>query len=48
MKVSKFSDVQNAFILKQGNERVPVANICRKDGDLFQVEEEGRRAAADG
>lgn len=32
MKASKFSDAQKAFILKQGDERVPVAEICRKAG----------------
>ncbi|MCW5701198.1 MAG: IS3 family transposase [Bradyrhizobium sp.] len=32
MKASKFSDAQKAFILKQGNDRVPVADICRKAG----------------
>jgi putative transposase len=30
MKASKFSDVQQAFILKQGDDGVPVAEICRK------------------
>ena len=32
MKVSKFSDAQKAFILKQGDDGVPVAEICRKAG----------------
>ena len=32
MKASKFSDAQKAFILKQGKEGVPVAEICRKAG----------------
>lgn len=32
MKASKFSDSQKAFILKQGNDGVPVAGICRKAG----------------
>jgi putative transposase len=32
MKASKFSDAQNAFILKQGNDGVPVAEIYRKAG----------------
>ena len=32
MKASKFSDAQKAFIIKQGNEGVPVAEICRKAG----------------
>lgn len=32
MKASKFSDSQKAFIVKQGEEGVPVAEICRKAG----------------
>ena len=32
MKASKFSDAQQAFILKQGAEGMPVAEICRKAG----------------
>ena len=32
MKASKFSDAQKAFILKQGVDGVPVADICRKAG----------------
>src|ERR1044071_5201702 len=32
MKASKFSDAQKAFILKQGADGVPVADICRKVG----------------
>ncbi len=32
MKASKFTEAQKAFILKQGNEGVPVAEICRKSG----------------
>lgn len=32
MKASKFSDVQKAFILKQRDDGVPVAEICRKAG----------------
>ena len=32
MKASNFSDAQKAFILKQGNDGVPVADICRKAG----------------
>lgn len=30
MKASQFSDAQKAFILKQGDEGVTVAEICRK------------------
>jgi len=33
MKASTFSDAQKAFILKQGAEGVPVAEICRRDGE---------------
>jgi len=32
MKASKFSDAQKAFILKQGAEGAPVAEICRRAG----------------
>jgi putative transposase len=32
MKASRFSDAQHAFILKQGDEGVPVVEICRKAG----------------
>jgi putative transposase len=32
MKASGFSDAQKAFILKQGAEGMPVADICRKAG----------------
>jgi putative transposase len=32
MKASKFSDGQKAFILKQGADGMPVADICRKAG----------------
>jgi putative transposase len=32
MKASNFSDAQKAFILKQGADGVPVADICRKAG----------------
>jgi putative transposase len=32
MKASKFSDDQKAFILKQGADGMPVADICRKAG----------------
>ena len=32
MKASKFSDAQKAFILKQGEGGMPVAEICRKAG----------------
>ena len=32
MKASKFSDAQKAYVLRQGEEGVPVAEICRKAG----------------
>ena len=32
MKASRFSDAQKAYVLKQGEEGVPVAEICRKAG----------------
>ncbi len=32
MKTSKFTDAQKAFIIKQGEEGTPVAEICRKAG----------------
>ena len=31
-KASRFSDAQKAFVLKQSEERTPVAEICRKTG----------------
>ncbi len=32
MKASKFTDAQKAFILKQGEDGMTVAEICRKAG----------------
>ncbi len=32
MKASKFTDAQKAFIVKEGEEGTPVAEICRKAG----------------
>jgi putative transposase len=32
MKASKFTDAQKAFVIKQGEEGTPVAEICRKTG----------------
>jgi putative transposase len=32
MKASNFSDAQKAFILKQGDDGLPVAEICGKAG----------------
>jgi transposase InsO family protein len=41
MRASSFTESQKAFILKQGEEGTPVAEICRKAGispsDLFQL-----------
>jgi putative transposase len=32
MKASRFSDAPKAFILKQGADGMPVADVCRKAG----------------
>jgi putative transposase len=32
MKASKFTDAQKAFILKQGSDGMPVADVCRSRG----------------
>lgn len=32
MKASKFSEAQKVFILKQGNDGMPVPEVCRKAG----------------
>lgn len=32
MEASTFTEAQKAFILKQGEEGMPVAEICRKAG----------------
>jgi putative transposase len=32
MKASKFSEAQKAFILKQGADGMPVADVCREAG----------------
>ena len=32
MKASPFTDAQKAFIIKQGEDGTPVAEICRKAG----------------
>ena len=32
MKASKFSDAQKAFVLRQAESGVPVAEVCRKVG----------------
>ncbi|MDB6176887.1 transposase, partial [Paracoccus sp. Z330] len=32
MNASKFTDAQKSFLLRQGEERMPVVEICRKAG----------------
>ena len=32
MKASKFTDAPKAFVIKQGEEGTPVAEVCRKAG----------------
>jgi len=32
MKASRFTDAQKAFVIKQGEEGPPVAEVCRKAG----------------
>lgn len=32
MKASRFTDAQKAFVVKQGEDGVPVSDICRKAG----------------
>ena len=32
MRASKFTDAQKAFVIKQGESGIPVAEICRKAG----------------
>ena len=32
MKASELTDAQKAFVIKQGEEGTPVAEICRKAG----------------
>lgn len=32
MKATKFTDAQKAFVIKQGEEGTPVAEVCRKAG----------------
>ncbi len=46
MKASKFTDAQKAFILRQSEEGVPVAEICRKDAFLAGMPTMGRHNAA--
>ena len=47
MKAPKFSDAQKAFIIKQGEEGTPVADICRTPRSAKRPTlsgERGRRA----
>ena len=44
MKASKFSDAQKVFILKQGGDGMPVADICRKAGICQATYFNGRRS----
>lgn len=46
MKASKFSDAQKAFILKQSDDGVPVAEICRKAGDALDLRQDHRTELA--
>ena len=36
MKASKFSDAQKAYVLRQGEDGVPVVEVCRK-ADISQA-----------
>ncbi len=47
MKASRFSDAQKAFILKQGKDGMPVADICRKAGISQATTSIGRRSTTD-
>jgi putative transposase len=42
MKASKFTDAQKAFVIKQGDEGTPVADICRKAGIRLSIGIENR------
>jgi len=44
MKASTFSDAQKAFIIKQGENETPVAEICRKAGISQAPTSTGRRS----
>ena len=45
IKASKFTDAQKAFIIKQGEEGAPVAEICRKAGMRTSVRKSSTVAA---
>tara|TARA_R110002126_G_scaffold291767_1_gene457306 strand:- start:121982 stop:122137 length:156 start_codon:yes stop_codon:yes gene_type:complete len=44
MKASRFTDAQKAFIIKQGEDGKPIAEVCREAGisqaDVFQLTQE--------
>ena len=42
MKASKFTDAQKAFIIRQGDEGKPVAEICRKAAISQATDRSGR------
>ena len=42
MKASKFTDAQKAFIIRQGEDGAPVAEICRKAGIGYRWRSAGR------
>lgn len=44
MKASKFTDAQKAFIIMQGEEGTPVAEICRKAGISQATTSTGRKS----
>ena len=44
MKASKFTDAQKEFIIRQGEDGTPVADICRKAGVSQQPTATGRRS----
>jgi putative transposase len=46
MKASRFSDAQKAFILKQGSDGMPVADLCRKVGIRLHGRGNGARPAS--
>ncbi len=47
MKASEFSESQKAFILKQGTDGMPVADICPKAKQLKDANGNLKRIAAD-
>ena len=43
MKASKFPDAQKVFILKQGSDGMPVADICRKADEGWGINQKETR-----